>query len=143
MRLLVQAMRIKPLRRARFGYGGMSRRGIPDDVLMEWFAPARRDRAIRRDFRKFAVGAPSRRTLLEAAARLALFDGPALVVWARQDTMMPLEHGRRLAALLPAARLVEVDDSATLVPMDQPERLAELLRGLAGDVEAAAGRPAG
>ena len=47
---------------------------------------------------------------------------------------MPLEHGRRLAALLPAARLVEVDDSSTLVPMDQPQLLAELLHWLVGQV---------
>ncbi|MEI2731205.1 MAG: hypothetical protein V9G08_04225 [Dermatophilaceae bacterium] len=48
--------------------------------------------------------------------------------------MMPLEHGRRLAALLPAARLVEVDDSSTLVPMDQPQLRAELLHWLVGQV---------
>lgn len=47
---------------------------------------------------------------------------------------MPLEHGRRLAELIPHARLVEVDDSATLVPMDQPRLLAHLLTGLAREV---------
>lgn len=134
MWLLLQAMRLKPLRQARFGYGGMSRRGIPDNVLRGWFTPALRDAGVRRDFAAFAQGAPSSEVLLAAAERLADFAGPALVVWARQDTMMPLEHGRRLAELIPHARLVEVDDSATLVPMDQPRLLAHLLTGLAREV---------
>jgi pimeloyl-ACP methyl ester carboxylesterase len=41
---------------------------------------------------------------------------------------MPPEHGRRLAELLPQGRLVEVDDSYTLVPVDQPAVLARHLR---------------
>ena len=41
---------------------------------------------------------------------------------------MPPEHGRRLAELLPAGRLVEVEDSYTLIPLDQPGRLAETIR---------------
>jgi pimeloyl-ACP methyl ester carboxylesterase len=43
---------------------------------------------------------------------------------------MPPEHGRRLAELLPHGRLVEIPDSYTLVPLDQPTRLAEAIRGL-------------
>ena len=38
--------------------------------------------------------------------------------------MMPAEHGRRLAELLPQARLVEIADSYTLIPEDQPAVLA-------------------
>ena len=41
---------------------------------------------------------------------------------------MPPEHGRRLAELLPQGRLVEIDDSYTLIPLDQPARLAAELR---------------
>lgn len=40
---------------------------------------------------------------------------------------MPREHGPRLAALYPRGRLAEIADSSTLVPEDQPERLAEAL----------------
>jgi pimeloyl-ACP methyl ester carboxylesterase len=41
--------------------------------------------------------------------------------------MLP-EHGRRLAELLPQGRLIEVDDSYTLIPLDQPARLAQTIR---------------
>jgi pimeloyl-ACP methyl ester carboxylesterase len=39
-----------------------------------------------------------------------------------------LQHGRRLAALLPAARLLEIPDSYTLIPEDQPDLLARAIR---------------
>ena len=46
---------------------------------------------------------------------------------------MPHEHGPRLAELLPQGRLVEIEDSRTLIPEDQPAVLAarfiELLCG--------------
>jgi pimeloyl-ACP methyl ester carboxylesterase len=41
---------------------------------------------------------------------------------------MPAEHGRRLAELLPHGRLVEIPDSYTLVPLDQPVALAQAIR---------------
>ena len=41
---------------------------------------------------------------------------------------MPPEHGRRLADLLPQGQLVEIEDSYTLAPPDQPTRLAESIR---------------
>jgi pimeloyl-ACP methyl ester carboxylesterase len=50
------------------------------------------------------------------------------VVWASKDRVMPPEHGRRLADLLPQGRLVEVADSYTLIPLDQPARLAQVIR---------------
>jgi pimeloyl-ACP methyl ester carboxylesterase len=44
---------------------------------------------------------------------------------------MPPEHGRRLAELLPNGRLSEIDDSYTLIPLDQPARLAQMIREFA------------
>jgi pimeloyl-ACP methyl ester carboxylesterase len=41
---------------------------------------------------------------------------------------MPPEHGRRLAELLPQGRLVEIADSYTLIPLDQPGQLAAAMR---------------
>ncbi|MGX6603308.1 alpha/beta fold hydrolase [Micromonosporaceae bacterium Da 78-11] len=74
-----------------------------------------------------AVGADTG-LLSRTAMALPGFRRPVLVVWARQDRVMPPAHGRRLVALLPQARLCEVDDSSTLIPLDQPARLARLIR---------------
>jgi pimeloyl-ACP methyl ester carboxylesterase len=134
--LLFQLLRVRAVRRHRNAYGGMSVRGIPDDVLADWLRPARESRAVRRDFAKFATGTPPRAALLDCSERLRGFNHPALVVWAADDRFMPREHGPRLAALLPDARLVELTECATLVPEDQPERLAELLTGFLGQTGA-------
>lgn len=40
---------------------------------------------------------------------------------------MPREHGRRLAELLPQGRLIEIADSGTLIPEDQPDQLTRAL----------------
>ncbi|WP_037356761.1 alpha/beta fold hydrolase [Amycolatopsis orientalis] len=125
--LHAQATRTSFYRHAKAAYGGMCESRIPDDVLEGWFAPALRDREIRRDMVKFATGSPPRRVLLEWTERLRSFDRPVLVVWAGKDRMMPAEHGRRLADLFPDGRLVEIPDSGTLIPEDQPERLAKEL----------------
>jgi pimeloyl-ACP methyl ester carboxylesterase len=71
--------------------------------------------------------------MLDAAECLPTYDHPALVVWASEDRVMPPDHGRRLADLLPHARLVEIADSYTLIPLDQPAALAEAIRAFTHD----------
>jgi pimeloyl-ACP methyl ester carboxylesterase len=66
--------------------------------------------------------------MLDAAVCLPTYHRPALVVWASEDRVMPPNHGRRLAGLLPQEWLVEVPDSYTLIPLDQPARLAQAIR---------------
>jgi pimeloyl-ACP methyl ester carboxylesterase len=78
--------------------------------------------------KRVLTGAADKRVLTGAAERLPEFKHPALVVWASQDRVMPPEHGRRLAGLLPEARLAEVTDSYTLIPLDQPARFAQIIR---------------
>lgn len=125
--LLVRTLGLRPLRRLPVGIGALTKRPVPDAVVDGWLRPLRTDPAIRRDFRHYGTHV-RRDELLEAAQGLRRFDRPALVVWATEDLMMPRAHGRRLAELLPQGRLVEVEDTRTLIPEDQPELLASLLR---------------
>ena len=69
-----------------------------------------------------------KRLLLDAAKSLPRFGRPALGAWAAGDRVMPPGHGRRLAETL-HAQLAEIDDSYTLIPLDQPAELARLLAG--------------
>ena len=41
---------------------------------------------------------------------------------------MPRAHGRRLAELFRKGKLVEIADSYSLVPEDQPDELARVIR---------------
>jgi pimeloyl-ACP methyl ester carboxylesterase len=124
----MQQMRLRMVRRLPIAFGWLTKRG--DAATARWMRPLLGDRAIRRDAVRLLRAAAHEGAALNAAAeRLAGFDRPAVVVWASEDRVMPPEHGRRLAELLPRGRLVEIEDSYTLVPLDQPERLAAALRG--------------
>jgi len=126
----LQPLRLRPLRRLPIAFGWMAKRPIPDEVVDDWLRPALSDRAIRRDLAKYAGGARrAKSALVEATERLRGFDRPALVAWAAEDRVMPREHGQRLAELLPQGELVEIPDSYTLIPEDQPDVLAAHIRG--------------
>ncbi|MFJ9646016.1 alpha/beta fold hydrolase [Streptomyces sp. NPDC101206] len=118
----------KPMRRLPMTWGWMSKRPVPHEVMNAWFEPLWTSKEIRRDLRKYVLGVPPRSELLGWAEKLRGFDRPALVVWAAEDRVMPPEHGRRLAGLLPKGQLVEIEDSYTLIPEDQPERLSACIR---------------
>src|SRR3954471_10134648 len=125
---LVQPLRVRALRRLPMALGLMSKRPIPHEVTDAWLRPLMTQRAIRRDVLRYIRGATAAE-LDAASRRLTEFDRPALVVWATEDKVMPPEHGRRLAELLPHGRLIEVADSRTLIPEDQPAALAGAVRG--------------
>jgi pimeloyl-ACP methyl ester carboxylesterase len=128
--LFMHQMRVRAVRRMPVAFGWLTRRG--DAATARWVQPVRTQPEIRRDtVRVLRSVAANRGLLLQAADKLAEFNRPALVVWAAQDRVMPPEHGSRLAGLLPSGRLVEVEDSYTLVPLDQPARLAHILREFA------------
>ncbi|MEU5807524.1 alpha/beta hydrolase [Streptomyces sp. NPDC047718] len=118
----------KPMRRLPVTWGWMSKRPVPHEVMNAWFEPLWTSAEIRRDLRKYVLGVPPESELRRWAERLRDFDRPALVVWAAEDKVMPPEHGRRLAGLLPQGQLVEIEDSYTLIPEDQPERLSACIR---------------
>ncbi|QQS12460.1 MAG: alpha/beta fold hydrolase [Rhodospirillales bacterium] len=57
----------------------------------------------------------------EALATLAV---PTLLIWATRDAISPLGVGRRLAALLPRAELVEIDSDDHWVARQHPDIVA-------------------
>jgi pimeloyl-ACP methyl ester carboxylesterase len=124
----MQLLRFRVARRAPGGWGWMSRRPVPREVMDGWFRPARTSAGVRRDVVRYGLSIPDRPTLLRWAEEMRSYDGPVLVVWATEDRLMPRDHGRRLAELFTDAKLVEIEDSYTLIPEDQPERLARELR---------------
>jgi pimeloyl-ACP methyl ester carboxylesterase len=124
--LFMQQMRLRPVRRLPIAFGWLTRRG--DAATARWMKPVLTQPAIRRDtVRILRAIAADKGLLVKAAERLPGFTRPALVIWASGDRVMPPEHGRRLAGLLPHARLAEVPDSDTLIPLDQPARFAQLI----------------
>jgi pimeloyl-ACP methyl ester carboxylesterase len=120
-------MRAAAARRTVLAYGGLARE-IPDEVTAAWIEPARTDAAVRGDLIRF-MKAVDKSISLDAAQRLPELRIPSLVVWAQDDRFFPRELGERLAATLPNARLEPIANSRTFVSEDEPEALADLIRG--------------
>ena len=123
---VVQSLRVPALRRLPLAFGWLTKRRVPGDVTAAWVRPAQTDKGVRRDVARLLAGIDPRFTI-EAAERLPGFDRPVLIAWAPEDRFFPLEHARRLAELLPDARVEEVPDSYTFVSEDQPELVARLV----------------
>ena len=114
------------VQRSILDYSMLAKYDIPGEVLASYIAPLRHDERIRRDLAAVLAAIHPRHTS-EAARHLRGFDHPVLLVWDTHDPLFPLTDAKHLAALLPQARLEVVRDSASFIPEDQPDRLADLL----------------
>ena len=121
-----QTLRVKAFERLPLVFGRLMKDKLDPEVFESYGRNLRSDRGVRRDLGKVLRGI-SKRYTLAVAPKLTRFDRPALIVWANEDKVFPVEHAHRLAELLPKARLETIDDSLSFVPEDQPERLAELI----------------
>ncbi len=97
---------------------------IPPELIASWMQPGLHDPGVKHDLKKVTAGMNKRYTL-EAAEKLRGSDLPLLLTWAPGDRVFPLKHAERLAGEVPDARIVQIPDSRTFVPLDQPQRLAE------------------
>jgi pimeloyl-ACP methyl ester carboxylesterase len=135
---LLAPMKAHAARRLPLAYGWLLKRPAPDDVMDGWTLRALADPGVMRDLRKALAGLRPA-VLLDNTPKLTAFDRPVLIVWATEDKFFPVEHARRLGAIFPDARVVEIGDSYTFMSWDQPERLAALIQefALAGHPTAA------
>jgi pimeloyl-ACP methyl ester carboxylesterase len=121
-----QLLRLPFVQRLPVGFGWLAKRGIPAEILDSYLRPSRGSRQIRRDTTRFIAGVHNKYTLA-AAETLGSFDKPVLLVRAGDDKIFPPRLSDRLAATLPDARLITVEDSYTFVSEDQPAELARLV----------------
>lgn len=129
--VLTQSLRARWAQRLPIAYGRLTKTPMADEVVDSFLMPSREHRAIRHDLRRFLKGVHRRHTLA-AAERLSTFERPVLLAWAKEDRVFPISLAERLAALLPDATIVPVDDSLTFLPLDQPKVLADLLVDFVG-----------
>jgi pimeloyl-ACP methyl ester carboxylesterase len=113
---------------SRAAFKPFARSPIPAELVASWMQPGMNDRAVRRDLQKVTVGMNKRHTL-EAAAKLRGSQLPILLTWAPGDKLFPLSYAERLAGEAGNARIVQIPDSNTFVPLDQPQLLADEIAG--------------
>jgi pimeloyl-ACP methyl ester carboxylesterase len=102
-RTAIQTMRAPAARKRAFD--GLAYHNI-DDLTEIWVRPALSDRAIAEDLRQFTL-------------------------WSADDTFFEVADGERLAATIPNAHLEVIDGARTFSMVDRPDRLADLLSGIA------------
>ena len=158
------------MRRAPFLGLELLRRGLAPRAASAAFGPW----MVRRYLRYHTPGLKSREEITEFAAPLASADGrrafwhicreglapsragdlapmlgeidvPVLLIWARNDTLIPLATGARWRDALPGSELAVVDDSSHFVQVDQPAATSRLLTAFLarGRVQPSAGSSAG
>ena len=127
IKALMGPMRLAALRNSALGFGLLISR--PDkQMTADWIAPCLNDIRIRRDLaallRQIAVT-----DLTDVATRLTRFDKPVTLVWGQDDRVFKPSLGRRLAAVFPNAKLIEVPGSRTFVSLDQPDAVLDAITG--------------
>jgi pimeloyl-ACP methyl ester carboxylesterase len=128
---LLAVLKARPARSLPTAYGWLTRGDLPHDLIDRWVAAYFADKGVRRDLRWLTAALGDDDFMNQIATELAAFTKPALLAWAADDKFFPVEHARRLAAILPDAQLEVIADSRTWVMLDQPQRTAQLIAGLA------------
>jgi pimeloyl-ACP methyl ester carboxylesterase len=125
--LLGQSVRFKAVQRLPIAYGWATSAPVEPRIMASYTTNVRVNPGVRADLAR--VLRDAREEHMQTASRsVASFDRPALVAWAAGDRFFPVEHGRKLAELLPHGRFELVEGSRTFIPEDQPARLVQLVR---------------
>jgi len=124
LQLAARQLRVGWLRRLPLLYGQMARRPVPGELIRRWTEPVLSDPGIRRDLLAYCRGPFEKAALIRDTEALRRFHGDVLVLWSPDNKVMPLAHGRRLAALMPQARYAEIPDAYVLSMLDDPEAVA-------------------
>lgn len=95
-----------------------------DEALgRSWLGPALTDDGVRNDLTAL-IRSMNKVHTLRAAEQLAGWAKPAVVAWSRRDRLFPPRDGEQLAAILPDAELVWIENALTFSMLDQPEAVA-------------------
>jgi pimeloyl-ACP methyl ester carboxylesterase len=120
------ALRLHAARRLPIAYGWLTKRPIDRQAGDSYVLPTLTRRDVRRDLRRVLSGLDPRHSI-DAALKLAAWERPTLIAWSKEDRFFPLEHGERLARIIPGARFEAIEGSRTFSPEDRPDRLAGLI----------------
>lgn len=125
--LALKQMRVSWLRSSPVMFGWMARQPLSDEMVYGWTEPGLRDQRIRRDLLSYTRSGFTKSELIANTEALRRFPGEALILWSSAGKVMPREHGRRLAELMPRGRLVEIDDAYVLSMLDRPDAVASAM----------------
>jgi pimeloyl-ACP methyl ester carboxylesterase len=128
---LLSALEDPEVRRLPAAFGLLTKHPLERRVSDSYALPCLRDPATLHDTAKVMAGASTAAVRAAGATLVSEWRRPVLLAWSSEDPVFPIEHARRYAGELPSARLVELEDSYSFTPEDQPLALAEAIAGFA------------
>jgi pimeloyl-ACP methyl ester carboxylesterase len=127
IKALFTGMKVTALRHSPLGFGLLSDKDGADPALTaSWVAPARDDARIAGDLAALLRNV-ARTDLTGVAPRLDRFTKPVTLVWGLADRCFTPELGKRLAAVFPDGKFIEVPGARTFVPIDNPAAVADAI----------------
>jgi len=125
IKALMVTMRPTALRHSPLGFGLLLSK--PDPALTaSWLAPCGNDARIARDLATLLrhVAATD---LTDVSTRFERFTKPVTLVWGMGDRCFTPSLGRRMAALFPNSRMIEVPGAKTFVSLDNPSAVIDAI----------------
>jgi pimeloyl-ACP methyl ester carboxylesterase len=124
IKTLFTALRVKALRHSPLGFGLLA--DADPALTASWLTPARQDARIAGDLAAM-LRSVAGTDLTGVAPRLGRFTKPVTLVWGTADRCFTPALGKRLAALFPNGRFLEVPGARTFVPIDNPAAVVEAI----------------
>ncbi|HUC01131.1 MAG TPA: alpha/beta hydrolase [Solirubrobacterales bacterium] len=121
---LLSALEDPEVRKLPVAFGLLVKHPLDPQVSDAYALPCLRDEGVLRDTAKAMAGASTAAVHAAGAALIESWQRPTLFVWSAEDPVFPLGHARRYAAALSSAELIEIDDSYSFTPEDQPAAVA-------------------
>ena len=128
---LLAALEDPAVRALPAAYGLLLKHEAGPEASNSYALPAGRDRGVLRDIAKAMASASTDSVRTAAEHLIAHSDLPTLLIWSSEDEVFPLAHAKRYASALRNGSLVQIEDSYSLTPEDQPAAVATAIRSFA------------
>jgi pimeloyl-ACP methyl ester carboxylesterase len=128
---LLAALEDPAVRAAPVAYGLLAKHPLEPEASDSYALPASRDEGVLRDVAKAMSSASTAPVRAAGEHLIAHSDLPTLLIWSSEDEVFPLAHAERYAAALRNGSLVQIEDSFSFTPEDQPAAVAAAIRSFA------------
>jgi pimeloyl-ACP methyl ester carboxylesterase len=131
LRQLLAALEDPEVRKLPAAFGLLVKHRLDQSASDSYALPAALDPNDLRDTAKVMAGASTEVIHRAGATLIESWTSPTVLIWSSEDPVFPLEHARRYSEALPNAQLVEIDNSYSFTPEDQPQADADVLASFA------------
>ncbi|HEV7401106.1 MAG TPA: alpha/beta hydrolase [Solirubrobacterales bacterium] len=128
---LLAALENPAVRTIPVAYGLLAKHPLERKASDSYALPASRDEGVLRDVAKAMASASTAPVRVAGEHLIANSELPMLLIWSSEDEVFPLAHAERYASALRNGNLVQLDDSFSFTPEDQPAAVAAAIGSFA------------